>query len=392
MIDQLLMPVMIIAAIAGGIVVLAHEAGAFLYDVRAAKRLRAERLHPHKRAYRERPLVTVLVSAHNDEDSIERCLDSIFKSSYRKAEILVVDHASRDATKQIVRRAIAAHPNRRVRLVARRTEQGRAAAVGQAFRVHANGQLVILLSAASYLDKTALARAAKHFASEPDLDILKPNEQTIQAPTIAGLLESYRALLAKRTNKFLSIAGMASDASGTACYRSDTFIKLHNNRADNHLQVRYAHDIVVNTPALSSYAKLLARNYTEFVQCLRAAAAQLCYRRSLADSPSPRIWLRVGYTLCSAIISVSGPLLVAYFLYLALRLHEPALLLLTVVGLSAFLVFSIWEDEQLKSRQKAAYAFGIPVTYVLFYLLGLSRLLAVLGTAIPNRTVAFRHR
>lgn len=391
MIDTLLLPTMITAAIAGGIVVLAHEAGAFLYDVRAAKRLRHARNHPHARLYRERPLVTVLVSAHNDASSIERCLDSIFGNNYRKVEALVVDHASQDATKQIVRRTIAAHPKRRVRLVARRAKQGKAAGIEQAVRRYADGQLVMVLEAANYLNKTALARTTKHFASDAGLDILCPNEQVIPTPTIGGLFENYHALLVKRTNKFLSVAGMGARGGTTACYRADAFPKLHH-RTGKHPHVRYAHDVSINTPGRSSFAKLLAGAYVKGVQNFRATASQSRHRRSLAGLLSLRLWLKMGYTLCAAIISVAGPLLTAYFLYLALWLHEPTLLLLSIAGLSAFLLFSIGEDEQLQPRQKVARAFGIPVTYGLFYLFGVSRLLAMMTAAIPNRALIFRRR
>ncbi|HEY1835829.1 MAG TPA: glycosyltransferase family 2 protein [Candidatus Saccharimonadales bacterium] len=388
MIDQLLMPAMIITAIAGGIVVLAHAAGAFLYDVREAKRLRLRRLHPHKRAYRERPLVTVLISAHNDASSIERCLDSIFKNNYRKVEVLVVDHASQDATAQIVRRYAATHPNH-IRLVARRNQVGKSAADQQAFRCHGNGQFVLTLPANSYLDNEALARASRHFAGQPDLDMLKPGEQIIPAPAITRLLETYRALLAKRINKFLSTAGLDVSQGGAACYRANAF--KQRNRAGEQLQTHYAHDVIVNMPAQSSYAELFVHSYSERVRHLQLAAVLLGSRRSL-DLLRPRTWLRAGYMFCSAIISVTGPLLVAYFLYLALSLHEPTLLLCIMVGLSAFLLFSIWEAEQLKPHQKATYAFGIPMVYGLFYLLSVSHLLAVFGAAIPTRAPAFRNR
>jgi glycosyltransferase involved in cell wall biosynthesis len=61
------------------------------------------------------PLVSVLVTAHDTEDYVEACLESLLSQSYPNVEILVIDDASRDATPDIVRRV--ARGNGRIRLL-----------------------------------------------------------------------------------------------------------------------------------------------------------------------------------------------------------------------------------------------------------------------------------
>lgn len=48
------------------------------------------------------PLVSVVVAVHNGESTLRDCLDSILKQTYPNFELLVVDNASTDTTKQII--------------------------------------------------------------------------------------------------------------------------------------------------------------------------------------------------------------------------------------------------------------------------------------------------
>jgi len=362
-IDQYVLPTMIAAAIAGGVVVVAQIVGVFRYDTAEVKRQRAMRLHPNARVYRQRPLITALVSSHNDPEAIRRTLDSILRSRYRNVEVIVVDHASTDMTKQLVKGYADMYPKRAIRLVARRVERGKYVSLVRAMKRYGNGQLVMTLPAGSVVNEETFLRATRHFAYDAGLEAIKCIEQINSSLHITGLFEKYHALLGRRTDKFLSAFGWMGHPGRVAMYRADAFPLRLGKRP----RVRYAHDVAVTVPAFDSYAKSFGYSYRAYIQSLRLSVGW--YRGSLAH---------MTYALCSAIVSMSGPLLAAYFLYVALYLHEPTLLLLAVAGLSAFLLVAIGETRLLKRRQKAAYAFGVPMMYALFYLLSFSRLLAVL--------------
>ena len=47
-------------------------------------------------------LVTVVVPAHNEIDSIAECLDSVLSQDYGNLEILVIDAGSQDGTRELV--------------------------------------------------------------------------------------------------------------------------------------------------------------------------------------------------------------------------------------------------------------------------------------------------
>ena len=62
-----------------------------------------------------RPLISVIIPAYNEEKNIETCLGSVAAQTWKHTEILVIDDGSTDATARIVRRA--AERDGRIRLI-----------------------------------------------------------------------------------------------------------------------------------------------------------------------------------------------------------------------------------------------------------------------------------
>jgi len=55
---------------------------------------------------KERPLISILIPARNEEDNIKRCINSLLKQDYDNLEILVLDDGSIDRTAEIVNELI----------------------------------------------------------------------------------------------------------------------------------------------------------------------------------------------------------------------------------------------------------------------------------------------
>src|SRR5204863_8976776 len=70
--------------------------GANFYDVKALRRNHIRRISRKRRAHN--PLISVLIPAYNEALVVERCLDSIRRSSYKKVEVIVNNDASTDET------------------------------------------------------------------------------------------------------------------------------------------------------------------------------------------------------------------------------------------------------------------------------------------------------
>ena len=55
---------------------------------------------------KERPLISILIPARNEENNIKRCINSLLKQDYENLEILVLDDGSTDGTAKIVNELI----------------------------------------------------------------------------------------------------------------------------------------------------------------------------------------------------------------------------------------------------------------------------------------------
>jgi len=362
MIDQIAFPMMIVAAIAGTVVTFINILGVLMYDTAEVKRLRAFRQHPNARIYRQRPLMTVVVSAYNDTDSIMQTLDSVVQSAYKKVEILVVDLGSEDMTEAMVKGYMDLHPKQAIRLITRRGHESNRQVLNRAVKHYSSGELVMAIPAGGTLRNTSLLDGVRHFMTDETLDVLNTNKRLASEGSVIGLFERYHTWLLRRSDKALSALGFMMVISRMAMYRRGAYL---SDRSRTLLNIRYAHDVLVTVPAFASYRKLLRRRFGAYVATLRGIGR------------SDRPWLHIGYICCSALVSLAGPLLVGYFLYLAFYLHESILLQLSLAGLTAFIIIAIGEEGSLKPWQKALYVIGVPVTYCLFYLLSLGRLLAV---------------
>lgn len=399
--DQLTVPLMLNCALVGTITATMHIIGAAWYDLREAQKQRQLRKHPHARRYRQRPLVSIIVSTHDDERVIERCLASLAASSYRKVEIIIVDHASNDATKDIVKKYTAGHPKKNIRLVARRSAAGERSALARVYQRHGAGQLVMELRCTDMLDKSALSNAVKHFNMEQDLAVLNPANEVASAFSVAGLFQKYLTFLSQRPKKFASITGSEYLVEQAAIYRRDTFLDLYKATAkqrhgeaaglsfgNKRVRTYYASDVIINTPPQVSLYRLLKHQYGLQQWRLQVLVAdRRLFFAHAADYAKFLTWFRLPFAVCVGAAAAALPILLGYFMYLAFGLHEPTLLLVSAATLGIFLLFAIWDDGQLKLRQKLAYSAGFPMTYGLFYLLSFVQIFVVFGSILPRKKV-----
>lgn len=383
------LPIILVWTVSIGIGLSAVIAGAFVYDVRAVKTLRGLNLHPHARAHRQRPFITVIISAHNAEQTIELCLNSIFKNNYRNVEVLVVDRASGDATKQVTNRFASDHPNYSIRLVARRTNDRKLAGIAQALNRHGKGELVTILGADELLERGALINIARQFTLSTNTDALVLNKRIAPNFKLSGLLLNYYLLLNDPAKKSMSVADLQliDDAS---CFRAEIFQKLYTSHSRRQTaitpKVRYAHNAVVFSNASHPFISMVFEGFrvqTQFFSMIRRV-------RSTKIS-IPQLHSLLG-NISGLISSLTSPLVAGYALYLALGLHEATWLWLGLSGISAFFLYAIWQDDCLQSAQKATYTFGVPICFSLILALTISRFYAGVKSLLPRRQQTALHR
>jgi glycosyltransferase involved in cell wall biosynthesis len=345
-------------AVALALLTTVQIAGAAIYDAKTARDRRQRRLHPYAKPYRRRPLVSIVILGQDQAHDIEGCLESLRRSSYRRLQIIIVDNHSRDDTKARVRRYLEQYSKLPARLIARRSSANRNEMIRSARR-HIEGELVLVMDASSRIDRHAIRNLVRCYQDSPTVELWQPNVINSPGTDLWGLLSSYTSLLSQRPRKAASLLGWSGTSRYIIC-RYDALSKI-TGRKPVSLSSRYAPDVkLTGQDAAQPFRLQQPKNGTGFMK----RVAQL-----------------VG--IGQLVVTLLTPVLVSYFLYLAVALKEPLFLLLTMAGLALLLLFAIWENECFSFRQRLTYTIGIPVTYGWFYIRAVIGLLA-LGKGLLN--------
>jgi cellulose synthase/poly-beta-1,6-N-acetylglucosamine synthase-like glycosyltransferase len=109
------------------------------------------------------PFVSIIIPVHNEENNIEKALESVFKTNYRKKEVIVVDDGSTDKTLEILNRYSRKKPIRIISL----KRGGKAKSLNAGIR-KATGEIVICTDADAIMGKSAISNLIKYF-SDPKI-------------------------------------------------------------------------------------------------------------------------------------------------------------------------------------------------------------------------------
>ena len=110
------------------------------------------------------PLVSVIVVNHNRADLLRECLDSLLAQTYPCVEILVVDNASTDASRELVR----GYPDSRIRLIELESNLGFGVPNNIGIK-NARGSLIAILNNDAVADPAWLQRLVDCLVSYPDV-------------------------------------------------------------------------------------------------------------------------------------------------------------------------------------------------------------------------------
>lgn len=113
-----------------------------------------------------RPMISILISAFNEEDAIGATVANKLELDYppERYEILVISDGSTDGTDRIVESLARTHPGR-VRLIRQTPRQGKTAALNRAATA-ARGEILVFADANSLYDSQALGNLVANFADE----------------------------------------------------------------------------------------------------------------------------------------------------------------------------------------------------------------------------------
>jgi len=125
-----------------------------------------------KKKLKNFPMVTVLIPAYNEEDTIIKTMTSVIELDYPKdkIELIVVNDGSKDATPELVKRFIKKHKDRRIILINQKNS-GKWVCLNRGLKI-AKGEFFVCLDADSFITKNALKKMLLHFEDDKTAVVL----------------------------------------------------------------------------------------------------------------------------------------------------------------------------------------------------------------------------
>jgi poly-beta-1,6-N-acetyl-D-glucosamine synthase len=172
------------------------------------------------------PSVSVIVPTHCEELHIEETLDACLRLDYPDFEVVVVDDGSTDGTVERVMRYVS---ERKVRLIAKRQNEGKAMALNDAIHC-VSAEIVFIIDADAAPEPDALRYLVPHFASPRvaavtanprvvERDTLLEKMQTMEFTSIVSILRRAQRVW----GRVLTVSGVATAFRRSALYDVDLF-------------------------------------------------------------------------------------------------------------------------------------------------------------------------
>jgi len=385
-----------------------YMVGANYYDIRRFKTDARTTKLQKKRT--RRPLVSVLIPAHNEEKSIIRCLESVRKNTHRKVEIIVIDDASSDNTRKLVREYIALHPNRNIKLLYKRKNVGKAEALNHALKRAAHGDLIMTLDADSVIDRKTIKHAVAYF-DDPAIAGVAANVRVLDNKTILGLLQKFEYMVGYRSKKFFSVTNSEFIVGGVAStYRASVLKKVgfydndiltedialslkvvaEGNKAH---RIVYGYDVIAMTEGVQTFKSLLRQRYRWKMGNLQSI---IKYRQLVAHTSGMYsrmlTWYRLPMAFIGEVILLFEPLVLAFVIYACLQLGSLSLIIGAYLTITLYLVWNVMPDEHMPLKKKLAMVGYAPVMYFIMYIMNVVQLVAVVRCIANYKQVLRRER
>jgi len=226
------------------------------------------------------PLASIIVPAHNEEDAIEKTIQSLVEQDYPRKEVIVVDDGSTDRTFNLAQRFA---EDGLIRLIRRERASGKKARAVNYGILFSIGDIIVTADADTVAEPHSLSELMKPFR-DPTVGAVSGNVRVLNRVNLLTKLQAYEYLVAMEMGRrFQAIAGMLmvipgafgavrrSLAASLGLYDADTMtedfditVKIHKSKT----KVRFAANAIGWTIAPTSW-----RAWTK--QRIRWTAGQL---------------------------------------------------------------------------------------------------------------------
>lgn len=363
-------------------------------DVYTYKRSRERSIQ--KRNYT--PYVSVVVPAHNEENTIERALLSLYNSTYSSyfLEVIIINDGSTDNTRKIVEDFQKTHKDKCKFRLLNRKNRGKAGALNYALKNAVNGKLVMCLDSDSFLAPTALYNAVQHFRDRGVIT-LSSNVNVVEDGTLLTLIQRFEYIICYQMKKGQALLGIEYIVGGigsmfrysalkkvnfydtnTMTEDIDLTMKLIANKTKKQ-SIAYAADSIVYTEAAHSISELKKQRFR-----WKYGRSQTFYKNSelfFARHPkyAKRIsWFALPFSIIQDLIFFTEPLVVGYLLYVSVRYSDLTTFRNALIILTGYVLCNVWATDHLKIREKLRLSYYAPTMYLLMYLLSYAEYFALI--------------
>lgn len=343
------------------------------------------------------PSFSVVIPAHNEQQTIEYSLRSVLSADYPqdKLEIVVVDDGSKDCTCDIVRSVITEHSRANIMLVSQ-TNAGKAHALNNGMRNHTSGELIMCLDADSSIAPSALKNAARYFR-DPRVVALSSNVKIRPTGTLFNLIQQFEYLVCyqmKRAQTLFNIeyiiGGIGSTFRRSALervgyYDTDTitedidltFKLIREGNKSN--RAIYGSDVVTYTESVLTLGDLIKQRF----RWKHGRSQTFLKNTSMFFSRDKRhskllTWIYLPYALFSDLAFFLEPLVFGFILFVVVVYADWITLLSALLVVGTYIALNVLAEDTIPMRERVFLALAAPTMYAFFYILSYVEYVALL--------------
>lgn len=352
------------------------------------------------------PLITVIITAFNEEKVIERCLTSVYESSYQKLRVVVANDGSTDKTAEIVtnfRTRLSRKKQKTLRLIST-PNGGKARILNHVLRKFTKTPLIMVLDADSLISPNAIENAVKYF-SDVRIVALASNVKIIKHPQLLSFIQYIEYLMGHHMKKAYTsmnneyIIGGIGSVFRYSVLRKVDFFDTNTITEDIDLSMKilaqgnkehrivFGSDVVCFTEAVTSFSGLFRQRFRWKYGRFQTLFKQkhLFFNRNSKFS-KPLTFLQLPFVIYSELSFLSDPLFISLIMYFLIRYQD----FQTIAGIffffGAFTAGSIITDEHSTFGEKLTLLMLAPLAYLFFFIISVVEYLTLLKCIknIPN--------
>ena len=385
----------------------AFMVGSDLYDLRRHKK----RLSAKTSLYK--PLVSVLIPAHNEELVLQRNMMSVYNSDYKNIELIVINDSSTDRTKTIARSFQKKYGKRFSRMkVLNVNVRGKAPALNAALK-HVKGTLFMCLDADSALKSDAISTAVQHFKNDRNLACITSNVKIFPSTGSLNLLQRVEYMVSSQTKKAEAVSGTQYIVGGTgSMFRTrlvrrmggydattitediDLSMKILSHYGSKRFKISHFSDVITYTEAVPDFGGLVRQRYRwkygRYQSFLKNR--QLFFSRR-SDVNKLLSWLYLPYALFGELLFLLEPVVFGYIIFLLTQYGDVAIVAASFAIFAFYIGMHAWgATAGYTVRERVRLFAAMPLVYLGMYALSFVEYTATIRGLLSLPKVFKQHK